>query len=182
MGAMQSLQRQVLGLIGRAVVKSINAASKCQMIDVELLASQQKAGIEHLEPYGFTSNANPGSEAVVLFPDGDRSHAIAITVSDRRYRIKGLKTGEVAFYDDLGQSVTLTRTGIVVDGAGKVITFKNALKARFEMDIESTGQIKDLCDSSGLTMAAMRVAYNGHRHRENGQGNNTNAPDKQMEA
>ncbi|OLY66106.1 baseplate assembly protein, partial [Citrobacter braakii] len=104
--------------------------------------------IEHLEPYGFTSRAQAGAEAVVLFPDGDRSHAVAITVSDRRYRMKGLKTGEVALYDDQGQSVTLTRAGIVVDGGGKVITFKNAPKARFEMDIESTGQIKDLCDTS----------------------------------
>ena len=83
MSVMQSLQRQLLGLIGRAVVKSINAASKCQMIDVELLAGQQKAGIEHLESYGFTSRAKAGAEAVVLFPDGDRSHAVAITVSDR---------------------------------------------------------------------------------------------------
>lgn len=90
MGVMQSLQRQVLGLIGRAVVKSINAASKCQMIDVELLAGQPKAGIEHLEPYGFTSRAKAGAEAVVLFPDGDRSHAVAITVSDRRYRMNPL--------------------------------------------------------------------------------------------
>ena len=180
MGTMQNLQRQVLSLIGRAVVKSINAASKCQMIDVELLAGQQKAGIEHLEPYGFTSRAKAGAEAVVLFPDGDRSHAVAITVSDRRYRMKGLKTGEVALYDDQGQSVTLTRAGIVVDGGGKVIMFKNAPKARFEMDLEVTGQIKDLCDTSGQTMSAMRVAYNGHKHRENGQGNNTDAPDKQM--
>lgn len=180
MSVMQSLQRQLLGLIGRAVVKSINAASKCQMIDVELLAGQPKAGIEHLEPYGFTSRAKAGAEAVVLFPDGDRSHAVAITVSDRRYRMKGLKTGEVALYDDQGQSVTLTRAGIVVDGGGKVIMFKNAPKARFEMDLEVTGQIKDLCDTSGQTMSAMRVAYNGHKHRENGQGNNTDAPDKQM--
>lgn len=180
MSVMQSLQRQLLGLIGRAVVKSINAASKCQMIDVELLAGQPKGGIEYLEPYGFTSRAKAGADAVVLFPDGDRSHAIAITVSDRRYRMKGLKTGEVALYDDQGQSVTLTRAGIVVDGGGKVITFKNAPKARFEMDIESTGQIKDLCDTSGQTMSAMRIAYNGHKHRENGQGNNTDTPDKQM--
>lgn len=180
MGTMQNLQRQVLSLIGRAVVKSINAASKCQTVDVELLAGQIKAGIEHLESYGFTSRARSGAEAIILFPDGDRSHAVAITVADRRYRMKGLKTGEVAIYDDLGQSVTLTRAGIVVDGGGKIITFKNAPKARFEMDIESTGQIKDLCDSSGQTMAAMRIAYNGHKHKEN--GNTTDTPDKPMEA
>ena len=103
-------------------------------------------------------------------------------LSDRRYRLKGLQTGEVAVYDDQGQSVTLTREGIVVDGAGKTITFRNAPKARFEMDLEVTGQVKDLCDSGGTTMSAMRLAYNGHRHRENGQGSNTDKPDKAMEA
>ncbi|EFB6788059.1 hypothetical protein FPG81_19955 [Escherichia coli] len=103
-------------------------------------------------------------------------------VSDRRYRLKGLQTGEVAVYDDQGQSVTLTREGIVVDGAGKTITFRNAPRARFEMDLEVTGQVKDLCDSGGTTMSAMRLAYNGHRHRENGQGSNTDKPDKAMEA
>lgn len=118
----------------------------------------------------------------LLFPDGDRSHAVVVTVSDRRYRLKGLQTGEVAVYDDQGQSVTLTREGIVVDGAGKTITFRNAPRARFEMDLEVTGQVKDLCDSGGTTMSAMRLAYNGHRHRENGQGSNTDKPDKAMEA
>lgn len=182
MSALPGLQRQLLSLIGRAVVKSINAAAKCQTVDVSLIAGEPKGGIEHLEPYGFTARATAGAEAIVLFPDGDRSHGVAIVVADRRYRLKGLKGGEAALYDDLGQKVHLTRNGIVVDGAGKTIRFINAPKARFEMDIEATGQIKDLCDSSGQTMAAMRVAYNGHRHRENGQGSNTNTPDKPMEA
>ena len=170
MKAIETIQRQLLGLIGRAVVKSISAATKCQTVDVSLIAGEPKAGVEHLEPYGFTARANSGAEAVVF------------TVSDRRYRLKGLQTGEVAVYDDQGQSVTLTRAGIVVDGAGKTITFRNAPKARFEMDLEVTGQVKDLCDSSGTTMSAMRLAYNGHRHRENGQGSNTDKPDKAMEA
>ncbi|HGP0311681.1 TPA: phage baseplate assembly protein V [Citrobacter freundii] len=174
----QQLQRQLLNLISRAVVGSVKPGSKCQAVDVELIAGEQKGGIEHLEPYGFTSHANEGAEALILFPDADRSHAVAVAVSDRRYRIRSLKPGEVAVYDDLGQSVTLTRTGIVVDGAGKTITFRNAPKARFEMDIESTGQIKDHCDTNGASMAEMRIAYNGHKHKEN--GNNTDTPDKQM--
>lgn len=181
MRAIETIQRQLLGLIGRAVVKSISAATKCQTVDVSLIAGEPKAGVEHLEPYGFTARANSGAEAVVLFPDGDRSHAVVVTVSDRRYRLKGLQTGEVAVYDDQGQSVTLTREGIVVDGAGKRSRFAPP-KARFEMHLEVTGQVKDLCDSSGTTMSAMRLAYNGHRHRENGQGSNTDKPDKAMEA
>lgn len=109
MRTIEAMQRQLLGLIGRAVVKSISAATKCQTVDVSLIAGEPKAGVEHLEPYGFTARANSGAEAVVLFPDGDRSHAVVVTVSDRRYRLKGLQTGEVAVYDDQGQSVTLTR-------------------------------------------------------------------------
>ncbi len=74
MRAIETIQRQLLGLIGRAVVKSISAATKCQTVDVSLIAGEPKAGVEHLEPYGFTARANSGAEAVVLFPDGDRSH------------------------------------------------------------------------------------------------------------
>ncbi len=104
-----------------------------------------------------------------------------------RFDLKFVEAGELSYptsgvYDDQGQSVTLTREGIVVDGAGKTITFRNAPRARFEMDLEVTGQVKDLCDSGGTTMSAMRLAYNGHRHRENGQGSNTDKPDKEMEA
>lgn len=118
---------------------------------------------------------------MVLFPGGDRSHGMAVIVADRRYRLKGLARGEVAIYDDQGQSVTLTRGGIVVDGGGKPIVFKNAPKARFEMPIESTGDIKDYCDGSGKTMAQMRVTYNGHTHKENGDGGGTtDKPDQPM--
>ena len=102
-------------------------------------------------------------------------------VSDRRYRLKGLARGEVAVYDDQGQSVTLTRAGIVVNGGGKPIVFKNAPKARFEMSIESTGDIRDRCDSGGKSMAEMRLTYNGHTHKENGDGGGTtDAPGQPM--
>ena len=66
MRTIEAMQRQLLGLIGRAVVKSISAATKCQTVDVSLIAGEPKAGVEHLEPYGFTSRANSGAEAVVL--------------------------------------------------------------------------------------------------------------------
>ncbi len=81
MSTIEAMQRQLLGLIGRAVVKSISAATKCQTVDVSLIAGEPKAGVEHLEPYGFTARANSGAEAVVLFPDGDRS-----LCDDARYR------------------------------------------------------------------------------------------------
>ncbi|HAX1879240.1 TPA: phage baseplate assembly protein, partial [Escherichia coli] len=131
--------------------------------------------------YGFTSAAQDGAEGVALFPAGDRSHGVVVVVADRRYRLKGLKRGEVALYDDQGQSVVLTRSGIVVNGAGKPIIFKNAPKARFEMPVESTADITDNCDSGGLSMQQMRQTYNAHKHPENGDGGGvTDTPDQPM--
>lgn len=175
------MNNSLRNIVARAVITALNTAKKCQMAGLRLIAGDTKESVEHLEPYGFTSAAQNGAEAVVLFPGGDRSHGMAVIVADRRYRLKGLARGEVAIYDDQGQSVTLTRAGIVVDGGGKPIVFKNAPKARFEMPIESTADIKDNCDSSGKTMAEMRVTYNGHTHKENGDGGGTtNKPDQPM--
>ena len=168
-------------IVTRAVITALDTAKKCQSVGLKLIAGDTKENVEHLEPYGFTSAAKDGAEAVVLFPGGDRSHGIAVMVSDRRYRLKGLARGEVAVYDDQGQSVTLTRAWIVVNGGGKPIVFKNAPKARFEMPIESTGDIRDRCDSGGKSMAEMRMTYNGHTHKENGDGGGTTeAPDQSM--
>jgi len=179
--AFRRIERSITNLLARAVVTGLNAASKCQMLQVELMPGEPKENMEHLEPYGFTSAPQTGAEGFALFPDGDRSHGVILMVSDRRYRIKGLAAGEVSLYDDQGQSVTITRAGIVIDGAGKIITFKNATKARFEMAIESTGDIKDNCDNSGKTMAQTRMTYNGHTHQENGDGGGTtDQPNQQM--
>ncbi|MFH3002851.1 phage baseplate assembly protein V [Klebsiella aerogenes] len=175
------MNNSLKNVVTRAVITALDTAKKCQAAGLKLIAGEPKENVEHLEPYGFTSAAKDGAEAVVLFPGGDRSHGMAVIVSDRRYRLKGLSRGEVAVYDDQGQSVTLTRSGIVVDGAGKPIIFKNAPKARFEMAIEATGDIKDNCDSSGKSMAEMRTTYNGHTHKENGDGGGTtNKPDQPM--
>lgn len=166
----QTANHPLQNMITRAVITAIDTVRKCQTAGLKLIAGEKKENVEHLEPYGFTSAAQNGAEAVVLFPGGDRSHGVAVVVADRRFRLKGLARGEVALYDDQGQSVTLTRAGIVINGCGKPVIFTNATKARFEMPIESTGDIRDNCDSSGKTMAEMRTTYNGHTHKENGDG------------
>jgi phage baseplate assembly protein V len=169
-GPLEAINRAISNVLARAVVRGIDTASKCQMLQISMPGGEGKSDIEHLEPYGFTSAALEGAEAVAAYFDGDRSHGVVLVVADRRYRLKGLKSGEVAIYDNEAKSVTLTQNGIVVDGGGKPIIFKNATKARFEMDIEATGNITDNCDSGGVSMAQMRVTYNGHKHKENGDG------------
>jgi phage baseplate assembly protein V len=182
--------RRISNLVARGTVGAVDAGKKMQSLQVRLLAGETKDAVEHFEPYGFTSNPKTGAEGVALFMDGDRSHGVVIVVADRRFRLTGLVSGEAALYDDQGQKVHLTRNGIVIDGAGKDLTFQNAptitmkaaTKVRMETQLlEVTGNIKDNCDvPTGKTMAQMRTTYNGHTHHENDVHGETNNPTQQM--
>lgn len=194
--ALKGLQRSVSNLLARAVVTGLNTASKCQMLQVELLANEQKENVEHLEPYGFTSAPQTGAEGVAVFPDGDRSHGLILMVSDRRYRIKGLKAGEVAIYTDEGDSITLKRGNTIEAktknwivnsetcalNATKKITLNSPLVEATDVlnvtgDINGSANINDKKSS----MDAIRVTYNGHDHTENGDGGGTtDNPNQQM--
>lgn len=112
--------RRLGNMIARGTVAASNAATKMQTLQMRLLAKEVKDDVEHFEPYGFTSAPASGAEGIALFLDGDRSHGIVVVVADRRYRLTGLATGEVALHDDLGQKVHLTRAGIVVHSAALV--------------------------------------------------------------
>ena len=113
---MNSLKR----ILTRGHLLLTNAKEACQRLQIGLLAGEQKSAVEHVEPYGFTSHAHRGAEVLAAFFGGDRSHGVVITVADRRYRLKGLKEGEVAIFDDVGQKVWLTREGILIESAKRI--------------------------------------------------------------
>jgi phage baseplate assembly protein V len=181
--------RRLGNMLARGSVAAANGAGKMRTLQIRMMAEETKDNVEHFEPYGFTSEVMPGSEPIAAFFDGDRSHGVVLVVADRRYRLTGMKSGEVALYDDQGQKVYLTRTGIVINGANLPLviqnvptaTIKAGTKVRFETPLlEVTGQIKDMSDSTGKTMLAMRSTYNGHTHHENDVHGETNNPTQQM--
>lgn len=188
----------IANLIARAVMTTIDTARKCQAVGLKLIGGETKENVEYLEPYGFTSAAKAGAEAVVLFPSGDRSHGVAIAVADRRYRLKGLKSGEVALYTDEGDSIVLKRDRVIevttkqfIVNAEEKISFTSPMfevsasgSAAFTTptlttsgDFAASGEVSD-----GVgTMSAMRMTYNGHTHKENGDGGGTtDAPGQSM--
>ena len=199
--------RRLSNMIARGTVTLVNAATKMQSLQLRLLAGETKDNVEHFEAYGFTSNPNAGAECLALFLDGDRSHGVVICVADRRYRVKGLATGEVILHDDQGQSVYLMRDGLkLTDKAGSImqmngdgsgeITFAAGLTINANSKIIGTLNVtQDLtCDQSitaaqdvadqggGKTMAGMRAVANGHTHSgidSHGDGFTTNPPTQQ---
>lgn len=185
--ALRGLQRSVSNLLARAVVTGLNTASKCQMLQVDLLANEQKENVEHLEPYGFTSAPHTGAEGVAVFPDGDRSHGVILMVADRRYRIKGLKAGEVAIYTDEGDSITLKR-GNTIEAQTKnwIINSETcSLNATQKITlnsplVEATKDMKAGGDMSDKTssMQALRDTYNEHDHEYD--DGTTDTPNQEM--
>lgn len=165
--ALGPLARRIGNLVARGTVAAVNAATKMQGLQVRLLAGEVKDGVEHFEPYGFTSHPNAGAEAIAAFFDGDRSHGVVLVVADRRYRLKGLAAGEMAIHDDQGQKVHLTRSGIVVDGGGHTVTIQNAPLVTTDGNLHVNGNIVadgDISDHTTKSMAGMRAVYNGHHH------------------
>ena len=103
-------------VLARGTVSAADGTKKMRVVQVRLLADEVRDDLEHVEPYGFTSEPldDEQPEAFAAFFSGDRSHGIVFCIADRRYRLTKLKAGEVALYDDQGQKVHLTRDGIVV--------------------------------------------------------------------
>lgn len=99
-------------------------------LTINLFANEKHEDIEHVEPYGFTSRVKKptsqaeAAEAVTVFPYGSRSQGVTLVTGDRRYRLKGLKEGEAALYDDQGHQVHFTRDGLVISvpNSKKIVT------------------------------------------------------------
>jgi phage gp45-like len=123
--AIQRIIQRVQHVIGRGRVTTGNDAGNVQLLQVKLGADEIRDNTPRLAEFGFTSMPPVGSDVVVVFIGGDRSNGAIIATGHQASRLKGLKPGEVAIFDDQGQSVFLTRTGIVFDGGGKPVNFVN---------------------------------------------------------
>ena len=108
---MGPMARRMGNMLARGAVSAVNAANKMQTLQLRLLAGETKDGVEHFEPFGFTSKPLPGAEHVTVFLDGDRSHGITLVVADRRYRMTTLDDGEVALHDAYGNHAHFRRDG-----------------------------------------------------------------------
>ncbi len=117
---MKAIENRLRGMVGRAVLRLVDDATKAQSLQLDLLADESQDAVERLQNYGFTAHPHPGAEAVVVCLGGLRSHAVAIAVEDRRYRLRELEAGEVALYDDLGNVVKLGRERIEIVAASEV--------------------------------------------------------------
>ena len=140
------MRNSIANLLARGVVALGNSASKLQSLQLRLTADEVKDSMEHLEPYGYTASPLPGAEALAAFFGGDRSHGVVVVVSDRRFRLQGLKPGEVALYTDEGDRFHFKR-GRIIDIETVTLNVKASESVNFDTPLmTATGRIESLGD------------------------------------
>ena len=160
-----------MNVLTRGVVALANSASRLQTLQMRLTAGELKDGMEHLEPYGFTSCPHEGAEALAGFMGGDRSHGVVIVVSDRRHRIQELAPGEVAIYTDEGDKVHFKRGRVIAFETGTLnITATDSVNFNTPK-ITQTGQIISQGDQ-----VAGGVSQINHSHSGVQAGNGQSGP------
>jgi hypothetical protein len=107
----------------RATVDSVQDFHLMQTMAGSLMRGEARKKIERWQNFGFSSVILPpnqsgsdagnlagkGAEAFMVYVGGNRSHPVAASIDDRRHRPRGLKPGESAQYDDIGQMSLLRR-------------------------------------------------------------------------
>jgi phage gp45-like len=107
----------------RALVDTADDTTGMQEMKGSMLHGEARQRIESPQNYGFTSVVLPAkkdkdgrieeaAEAYLSFLGGNRTFPVAAVMDDRRHRPWGLKPGENAQYDDLGQMTLMRRGGL----------------------------------------------------------------------
>lgn len=148
------LRRRMATLIGRAVLHAVNAAPDCQTLQVMILADEPQMDVEHMEPYGYTSNPPAGAEGIILNVAGQRGAAVGINFGNRSCRIAGLKSGEVAIYTDEGDKIVLKRERHI-----EVETLHLSIKAK--EDVTMTTKTYTVNASAGVTYTTPSYTLGG---------------------
>ena len=136
-----------MSTIERGTITASKNDDQLRELQVQLQDNYVQDELEHLEPYGFSSepHCDKQTDAMVAFLGNQRGHGIVLSVTDRRYRITQMKTGEVCIYDDKKRHVYLKQDGIEIDGADSPITAKTTnsvtINAAANINLNATANV-----------------------------------------
>jgi phage gp45-like len=147
--------RRAYNTLTRATLKTTYDDKLMQLVDLDLWHGEAKKGVERFQQYGFTAVPHPPkddkdtnvAEALIGYMNGNPGHAVIMAIDDRRHRLKNMKPGEVALYDDQGQILRVTRDGIVL-ASHKAVTHevsepkKRNAEKEFGQDANAARQMK----------------------------------------
>ncbi|MFZ6690223.1 phage baseplate assembly protein V [Undibacterium sp. SXout20W] len=184
--AIERIYRRIMLMVGRGRIKIGTDDQSVQKQQVKMGQFETFDDIPRLSEYGFNSMPPAESDAVLVFVGGNRLDGVIIATGNQTFRMRSLKPGEVSISDNLGQSVYLSQTGIVVNGAGLPMMLTNTPEVTLDTPLvhmtgdanvdgnltvggnaNVTGNVVakgDVSDHSNKSMAGMRQVFNSHTH------------------
>ncbi|MDI9240732.1 phage baseplate assembly protein V [Lysobacter sp. LF1] len=151
--------RRLGAVVARAVLRMVDDTSARQLLQVEVLRDELLDAVERLQNYGLTSCPHVGADAIVLAVGGHRAQSVVVVVDDRRYRLSGLKPGEVALHDDIGNLVHLTRDGLRIESqqgvevaAPEVRVEADAISLKGQLTVEGDTAFKGKVSANGVAI------------------------------
>jgi len=136
----EPIRSRVYNIVSRGVIELAKDTEGMQVLKAAILADENRDDIEYFQDYGFTSVPLAGAEALIVCPQGNRDHMIAVKVADRRFRLKGLTAGEVALYTDEGDKIVFKRGNKIEVVAATKVTLTTPL-AEFSADVIIKGNL-----------------------------------------
>ncbi|XEH25277.1 phage baseplate assembly protein V [Edwardsiella tarda] len=161
---------QALGRIRlafRIAIGGVDSNAKVQTIQAKGIGGEALRGNELFQQYGFTSCPLPGTMGIVLPLGGVSTHGIVIATEHGTYRLAGLKSGEVALYDDQGTKIVLKR-GRIIDV--ECDTYRVTCK-HYEVNAEDEADFNTPALNASQTLNAQgKISGNGGIGIKGGEG------------
>lgn len=159
---LQPVHRKLRLMVTRGVVQLVDPSTMLQQLQLKAIGGELLDAIEHWEPYGYTSRPHPGAEALLLSVGGDRDHAVAVSVADRRFRLKNLAKGEVALYTDEGDVIHFKRGNhIYIDALSKITAKASNVDIIASTQANVTSPLVNVIASTKITLDAPTTELTG---------------------
>lgn len=97
----------------RGTLNLVKTADNIQKVQVSGLADETLQDVELMQQFGLTSVPPAGTQVVVLPMGGETTHSIVIATENGSVRIKNLKSGETAVYDESGSTIILKQGRLI---------------------------------------------------------------------
>lgn len=97
----------------RGTLNLVKSADNIQKVQVSGLADETLQDVELMQQFGLTSVPPAGTQVVVLPMGGETTHSIVIATENGSFRVKNLKSGETAVYDESGSTIILKQGRLI---------------------------------------------------------------------
>ncbi|HAT1683170.1 TPA: phage baseplate assembly protein [Klebsiella oxytoca] len=173
---LRQLMRRIMMMTGTGRVTTISDAGNIQKVQY-VAPGEVRGDTPRLAEFGFSSGLPAGSDVVLVFPGGDRTNAVIIASGHQASRHTDLNPGETVIYDQWGQYIRLTESGIEVEANGGDVTVSHARRLNATATesatittpvVRVTGDIIDNCETNSTTLKQLRDAFNRHTHEVDG--------------